>query len=319
MNMNDTQYIAMLLAGYFSKAEEEPVKPLSNREWHRLHEWMTFQDIAPERLLHDDPAAVLTGWDDTAITVERIEALLHRRSALALAMEKWSRTGIWLKTILDDNYPAILKDRLDRAPVLLYGFGVMKDSPYKELSIVGSRNTSEEALQYARKLGEMAAEHNIQIVSGGARGVDQAAMLGALESGGYSLGILADSLLRAVSIKVFREHLMQKRLTLISPFSPEAGFSAGNAMQRNKLIYCLSDVRFAVQSGTKGGTWSGVLEAIKKRWIPVWVRRTDDPEAGNNELISAGALEAPNSIDDLDFDTLMSAQLQPDLFDLMGV
>ena len=312
--------IVLLLTVRFSRADDEQTKPLSNREWHRLHEWMTFQNIASNELLRNEPSVVLQGWDDTVITIERIEGLLGCKPALALAMEKWSRVGVWTKTILEDDYPAILKERLGcDAPTLMFGCGDPKRLLDRGLSVVGSRNTSDDVLRYARRLGEMATERGIQIVSGGARGVDQSAMLGALDSGGSSLGILADSLLRAVSGKVFREHLMRGRLTLVSPFSPEAGFNAGNAMQRNKLIYCLSDVGFAVQSGTKGGTWSGVHEAIRKRWIPVWVRRSDDPEAGNNELISAGAIEAPNTIDDLDFDTLMSAQLQPDLFDLMGV
>ena len=34
---------------------------------------------------------------------------------------------------------------------------------------------------------------------------------------------------------------MDNNLVLISPFYPDAGFNVGNAMQRNKYIYCLSD------------------------------------------------------------------------------
>ncbi len=318
MNMDKLQQAILLLTARLSSTSDEIVRPLSNREWHRLHEWMRFLEIDPEMLLALPPEEVLKGWNHTSITHERIKALLQRKEILFASLEKWRRAGIWQVTILDEEYPEVLKKRLDRdAPTILFGCGEPLRMKAGGLSVVGSRKTTADVLAYSRKLGEMAADHDVQVVSGGARGVDQAAMLGCLEQGGESLGVLADSLFKALVSTVFSKYLLQGCLTLITPFSPEVGFSAVKAIQRNKLIYCLSDVGFAVHSGLRGGTWSGVQEAVRKRWIPIWVRKMDDPDAGNSELITAGALAAPTSINDVDFNYLMKAELQLDLFDLM--
>jgi predicted Rossmann fold nucleotide-binding protein DprA/Smf involved in DNA uptake len=154
------------------------------------------------------------------------------------------------------------------------------------LAVIGSRNVNDEDLAYSRNLGALAAGEGYSIVSGGARGVDEASMLGALEAEGTVIGVLADSLLRACTSAKYRKYLLANNLVLISTFYPEAGFNAGNAMQRNKYIYCLSDAAIAVQSGTKGGTWSGAMENLKKQWVPLWVKRTADTLAGNSAIVT---------------------------------
>ena len=91
--------------------------------------------------------------------------------------------------------------------------------------------------------------------------------------------MMANGLLKACTAQKFRKHLTQN-LALVSPFYPEVGFNVGNAMARNKYIYCLSEAAIAVHSGKDGGTWSGALENLKKNWVPMWIKRIDDPEAG---------------------------------------
>jgi len=58
-------------------------------------------------------------------------------------------------------------------------------------------------------------------------------------------------------------------------------------MSRNKLIYTQSDATIVMKSDTKGGTWEGANENIKKQWIPLWV--IDYKEKGNEEIIKMGA------------------------------
>ena len=51
---------------------------------------------------------------------------------------------------------------------------------------------------------------------------------------------------------------------LCTPYGPDAPFSPGNAMGRNKLIYAQSLVTLVVASDREtGGTWSGAVEALK--------------------------------------------------------
>ncbi len=268
--------------------------------------------MMPERLLSGDIHNSLSAWQDKTVTMERISALLDRGSALALSMEKWMRSGLWVMTRSDSDYPKRLKQRLrGDSPAVLFGCGNRALLNSGGLAVVGSRNVSQEDLSYARRIGEMASEAGVSIVSGGARGVDESSMLGALEAEGTAVGIMADNLLRACSSSKYRRALMENYLALISPFNPEAGFNTGNAMARNKYIYCLADAALAVHSGKKGGTWSGAQEDLKKGWVPLWVKQTDDPEAGNKNLIAAGALEANASIDAVSIDGFFKPTEKP--------
>lgn len=136
-------------------------------------------------------------------------------------------------------------------------------------------------------------------MSGGAKGIDQAAMRGSLEAGGQVCGILADGLEKTTMNRDHRNLLLDGQLMLISPYDPSAGFNVGNAMQRNKLIYALADISLVVSSDlNKGGTWAGAVEQLDKlKFVPVFVRSTGESSAGLDALRRKGALPWPNPQD----------------------
>lgn len=279
----------LLLTSYFSKASSESAKPLTNAEWGRFALWLKEKSTTPADLLVSDPKALLQGWHDARISVERIIELLNRGHSLALAMEKWQRAGLWVVTRSDPEYPRRLKQRLKTdSPPVLFGCGNKALLNAGGLAVIGSRNASESDLAFTDQVGAKAALEGIAIVSGGARGVDEAAMLGAAKQGGVVIGVMADSLLKAATSSKWRKGLMDGNVVLVSPFYPEAGFSAGNAMARNKYIYCLADSSLVIHSGKKGGTLNGAEENLKKAWVPLWVKRTKDKEAANADLVAKG-------------------------------
>lgn len=303
----NTQAILLLTVRFAKGADSSSVKPLAPKEWGRFAAWLNQQSLTPEHLLQGSMNNVLQGWQDKTITAERVHALLDRGPALALSMEKWLRSGLWVMTRSDPDYPRRLKSRLrGDSPAVLFGCGHRALLSGGGLAVVGSRNAVDTDLAYSRRLGVLASESGISIVSGGARGVDESAMLGALETEGTAVGVLADSLLRTCTTAKYRRYLLDKSLALVSPFNPEAGFNAGNAMQRNKYVYCLADAAIVVHSGKEGGTWYGALEDLKKGWVPLWVKHTDDPEAGNEHLITRGAREASARIDAIDVIALIN-------------
>ncbi len=310
MSISPNTQAVLLLTSHFSKAKGGSIKPLTPKEWGRFALWLKEKSLTPEQLMIGRLSELLNGWSDKTITLDRIEGLMERGSALALAMEKWLRAGLWVMTRSDSDYPVLLKQRLRTdSPALLFGCGNRTLLNGGGLAVIGSRNVTGKDLAYSRDLGAMAARNGYSIVSGGARGVDEASMLGALEAEGTVVGVLADSLLRACSSTKYRSHLMANNLVLISTSYPDAGFNAGNAMQRNKYIYCLSDAALAVQSGTKGGTWSGAMENLKKQWVPLWVKRTTDNMSGNSAIVKAGAAWAPENSKKIDFKVLFSAEV----------
>jgi predicted Rossmann fold nucleotide-binding protein DprA/Smf involved in DNA uptake len=150
----------------------------------------------------------------------------------------------------------------------------------------------------------LAADRGYSVVSGGARGVDEAAMLGALEVEGTAVGVLASDLLQICTSAKYRDAIVHSNLVLVAATNPEARFSVGTAMGRNKYIYCLADAAVVVHSGTKGGTWSGANENLKKRWVPLWVKETSDPASGNHAMLKEPEVRpSPLGLDQFPFET----------------
>ncbi len=163
------------------------------------------------------------------------------------------------------------------------------------LAVVGSRKVEEDLIEYTEDVGRLSAEARKAIISGGARGIDQAAMSGALEAGGRSVGILAHGLERAVLNRRNRNALLDGQLVLVCPYDPTARFLVGHAMQRNKLIYALSDTALVVNSDHgHGGTWTGATEQLAKlRFVSVYVRANGKRSKGLEGLLDRGAKPWP--------------------------
>jgi predicted Rossmann fold nucleotide-binding protein DprA/Smf involved in DNA uptake len=215
-------------------------------------------------------------------------------------VEHWQTRSIWVVSRADAEYPRRLKARLrEDAPAVIYGCGDRGLLDTGGLAVVGSRHVDEATLDYTMDIGRLCAKSGRTLVSGGAKGIDQAAMRGALEAGGKASGVLADSLERTAMNREHRNLLLDGRLVLISPYDPNAGFNIGNAMQRNKLIYALADAALVVNSDlNKGGTWAGAVEQLDKlHLVPAYVRSTGELGKGLQALLEKGALPWPNPED----------------------
>lgn len=282
----------LLLTVWFTKAAKDDPKPLTPSEWGRFAAWLKSQERSPEALMTSaDPADCLEGWLDRSITPDRIRYLLGRSGALGLALEKWQRAGLWVMTRSDADYPSRLKKHLKlEAPPVLFGCGNRQLLDQGGVAVVGSRAARAEDLDFTSRLGAEIAAQGFSVVSGGAAGVDETAMLGALEKEGTAVGVLAENLLRAALSAKYRQGLMSKNLVVVSPFNPEAHFTVGNAMARNKYIYCLADAGIVITTSKEsGGTWAGAIENLKNGWVPLWVKEHADPDSGNAALVQRGA------------------------------
>ncbi|MDE0173272.1 MAG: DNA-processing protein DprA [Defluviicoccus sp.] len=289
---------ALLLTVSLGKADRDGTKPLSPREWARLTTWLEDRGFDPSALITGDPRDVLAGWDEPSIAPDRLDRLLGRGAALGLAAEKWHRAGLWTLARSDSGYPTRLEERLGRtAPPVLFGCGNRLLLGRGGLAVVGSRDASEDDLAFSEDLGKAASRQGYSVVSGGARGVDRSAMKGAFGSEGTAVAVLADSLLRAATSALYRRPLLSGDLALVSAVNPEARFNVGNAMARNRYIYCLADAAVVVASAHgSGGTWNGARENAKAGWVPLWVKRTSEPDSGNVHLVAKGARWLPDPL-----------------------
>ena len=301
MQLDSQAQAVLLLTVSFGKSDNAEAKPLSTKEWARFAIWLMHHDLKPSSLLEGTLEDLLSDWIDRSITLSRLESLLNRGALLGLLLEKWQRTGLWAIARSDPDYPDRLKRRLKfEAPPVLFGCGNKSLLKNGGIAVVGSRDATEEDITYTNNLGAEAAAQGYSIVSGGARGVDQGAMLGALEREGTAVGVLADSLLRSATSAKYRKYLMAGDLALVSPFNPEAGFNVGNAMARNRSIYCLADTAVVISSvPNKGGTWNGAIEDLTARWVPLWVKKSGGERSGNPELIKRGGRCLPEDLSSL--------------------
>lgn len=295
----NTQAILLLTAPLIAGRGTSSSELLSPGEYKRLARHLREIQRQPADLVSPDAADLLRACQPV-IDESRLQRLLGRGFLLSQVIERWQARAIWVVSRADAEYPRRLKARLrEDAPAVIYGCGDMSLLESGGLAVVGSRHVDDSLIDYTMAVGRLAARAGRTLVSGGAKGIDQAAMRGALEAGGKVSGVLADSLEKTTMNREHRNLLLDGQLVLISPYDPSAGFNVGNAMQRNKLIYALADASLVVSSDlNKGGTWTGAVEQLDKlKFVSVYVRSTGGSTPGLDALRGKGALPWPNPED----------------------
>jgi predicted Rossmann fold nucleotide-binding protein DprA/Smf involved in DNA uptake len=291
----DTQAILLLCSRLGQTEGDNGVKPLSPKQYGILARWLRERSMRPSDMLSNEGRRQLKEFQVAGLDLGAVESLLDRGVALGLMTDRWASRGLWVVSRGDCDYPVRYKSYLGySAPPLLFGAGNRELLQLGGLAVVGSREASDEELEYSRRVGSTCAAQRIAVISGGAKGIDIESMAACFEAGGSSIGVLADSLARYAISARYRAGLISDRLVLVSPYDPEARWFAYTAMERNKLIYGLSDAALVVTSAAEsGGTWSGATEALECARIPVYVKNAGMVAEGNRKLLVRGAKPFP--------------------------
>jgi DNA processing protein len=292
----NTQAILLLTAPLNVGRGDRSTELLTLHEYKQLARFLRAKGREPADLLASDRADILDACP-ASLLGDRLKRLLDRGFLLSQAVEQWNARAIWVLSRADAQYPKRFKARLkDDAPPILYGCGDSNLLEAGGLAVVGSRNATDALIECTEEIGRLAARTRCTVISGAARGIDQAAMRGALQCNGTAIGVAADSLGRMVTNREQRNYLHAGNLVLISPYDPSAGFNVGHAMQRNKLIYALADAALVVSADfEKGGTWAGAIEQLERyRQITVYVRVSDKADKSLDALARRGARHWPN-------------------------
>ena len=262
--------------------------------------WRLIDHIGdPGQILGKRVEGLTSGGGLSEDLAHRISALTDRATAMAFELDRLERSGIRTLTVFDEYYPQKWLDYLrQKAPPVVHAAGAVELLDVPGLGVVGSRDVTAAGGEVAREIGRFAARRGFPLVSGGARGVDQLAMDAALDSGGAVVGILAESLSRKLKRPDVRRAVYDGATVLCTPYSPDAPFSAGNAMGRNKLIYgqAVLTVVVACDDGS-GGTWSGAAEALKNGYGLVAVWRGTGEGPGNESLERRDAIPVASMAD----------------------
>ena len=289
--IGDDARAIVLLCSSLAMPRDVVTKPLGPKGWARIASRLAAVGLRPADLVGRTMEGLIGVAQDPQ-EASSLAALLSRSGQLAFELDRLTARGVGVLTVADDEYPGRLRSRLhDLAPPVLYVAGDHSLLGLGGVAIVGSRDVTEADADFARAIAVDAARERRSVVSGGARGIDQVAMQAAFEGGGRVVGILPEGIERRLRESTTRAAVAAGTATIISPYHPAAGFSAGAAMGRNRLIYALADVAVVVTSAAgSGGTWAGATEALEARWVPVFIRRADPTADGNRQLLERGGL-----------------------------
>lgn len=295
MILSPDSQVMILLCSHLGLPSDPDPAPYTLRDWNPLARKLQEVSLRPAGLLdlaEPDLVALLSLSNEEAGKIYR---LLERRGTLAIELERLESLGIRVFTRADECYPLRYRQRLkDGAPAVLFYAGNLDLLGQPGIAVVGSRNVDQVGQDCAAYIGNACAWSGLVLYSGGAKGVDSISMQSALAGRGTAVGILADSLEKAIRAPETRAALMRGDLCLATPFSPNAGFSVGTAMGRNKLIYSLADFAVVAASDVeKGGTWAGSTEAMKAGWVPVFILEYPDMPEGNRALLKKGGIPFP--------------------------
>ena len=294
----NTKAVLLLTAPLIVGRSRPKAALLSLREYRALASQLRAAEAEPADLLEPDASRLIEKCS-AVVDNARLKALLGRGFLLSQALGHWQARSIRVVSRADEAYPRRLRERLRHdAPILLYSCGEIGILGRSALAVVGPRNAGEPLIQYAQETAALAARAGRAVVSGGAKGIDLAAMNGALEAGGSTIGVLAGGLERMAMNRDHRNLLLDRRLILVSPFDPRASFQVGHAMQRNKLIYALADAALVVDAkANSGGTWTGAIEQLRKYKGKIYVRSSGSASDGVEALKTEGAIPWPNPAD----------------------
>lgn len=200
--------------------------------------------------------------------------------------------GFQLIPIDTPEYSSTLKNNLQmkQSPPLLYVKGNVKLLHEQCVAVVGSRNSSEKGLAFADMIAQKCAREYRVVVSGFAKGVDKQALESSIKYIGHSIIVLPQGILTFGSgMKKYYKQIVDGDVLVLSTFPPNAGWDVGLAMSRNTIIYGLADEIYVAESDEKGGTWSGVIDGLRKG-RKIFVRSPEaDERNANNILIAKGA------------------------------
>ncbi len=152
------------------------------------------------------------------------------------------------------DYPRLL-EQIDDPPGVLFVRGGFESCDSLAVAIVGARHASAYGRRVAHHLASGLARAGCTIVSGLARGIDEAAHRGALDAGGRTIAVLGSGVLEIyppehadLALEVIRHG------AIVSEAPPLTGPQAGAFPARNRIISGLCLGTIVVEAADRSGS-----------------------------------------------------------------
>jgi len=219
-------------------------------------------------------------------------------------LERLKPHGIDVLTILDENYPKLLKEIYDPPPIL-YVRGSFLPQDEKALAIVGTRMPTPYGQQVTSHLAGQIAQAGLTIVSGLARGIDTLAHLAALQNNRRTIAVVGSGIDNPSIYPPSNRKLAQQiseNGAVVSEYPLTVPALKHHFPARNRIISGLSLGTLVIEAKEKSGTFLTVSHSLEQnREVFAVPGPIYSPySAGPNNLIKMGAKLVMTTNDILD-------------------
>ena len=216
----------------------------------------------------------------------------HKKHDIDKHMEFMIKHSVDIISIQDEKYPEILKN-IYAPPISLYIRGNKEILNDDGVAIIGCRECSQYGKNVARELAYNIAKHNINVISGLAKGIDGVAHKSAVLSGGKTIAVLGnglDTIYPNENINLAKE-ILKSGGAIISEYPLGEKPQKQNFPERNRIVSGMSKGIIVVEAKEKSGTLITVDFALEQGRDVFVVPGNINSEnsRGTNELIKQGA------------------------------
>jgi len=219
-------------------------------EWHRTAELIEGARRAL-RIVRGE----WTGFEPYEIRVSDLvaavdEAELERYAEMIESLEARS---VRLLTVLDDDYPANLRQVYNRPP-FLWVRGSLPPEDGRAVAVVGTREASPAGIAEARSLAGQLANRGVTVLSGLARGIDAAAHQAALDASGRTIAVMGTGISRVYPAehRDLAERIVESG-ALVSQFWPDSPPARWSFPMRNVVMSGLAVGTVVVEASSTSG------------------------------------------------------------------
>jgi DNA processing protein len=209
------------------------------------------------------------------MTPQKVEQIIRSKELLPEIekdIRRLEKQGIGISTILDDDYPHLLRERAC-------------------VAVIGThKGYTKQGIGLAVQIGKELAKRKAVVVSGLAEGIDSSAHLGAISQGGKTYAVLGTGLNKiypSENVSLARE--ISKNGALITEYNLDVPVKVGQLMARNRIVVGLSQAVIVVEMDENSAGTMDAANSASKQGKPLFVMGKEG-SVKVEELVAEGAV-----------------------------
>jgi DNA processing protein len=219
------------------------------------HHLVTQVDLTQEVVKISKDISLITGFEESELLRESLKV----QKGLELLKD-----DDFIVKIGSELYPPILANT-EQAPVFLFMRGNPNLLNFNAISIVGTRNPSEQGKKRAQVLAERLGFNRIVVASGLAKGIDTAAHTGALINNNPTIAVIGTPLSKVYPKENEKlQRTIEENGLVISQFAPSMSVQRWNFPMRNAVMSGISLATVIIEAGETSGSLIQADYALKQ-------------------------------------------------------